>query len=146
MGLSWIGGYSPGNQEVLSVLTNTYTNSYLGGIGVIGQYANQSIVISLFSGMSASGPTGLLPNETIRATLASPGYFLFNLNPYLLNENQQIVVEVQYINNALGGFLNSIPVENISGVSNGLSYISSGGQWQDLASFSDVFFLKGNLY
>ena len=83
MGLSWIGGYSPGNQEVLSVLTNTYTNSYLGGIGVIGQYANQSIVISLFSGMSASGPTGLLPNETIRATLASPGYFLFNLNPYL---------------------------------------------------------------
>ena len=50
---------------------------------------------------------------------------------------------MQYINNALGGFVNSIPVENISGVSNGLSYISSGGQWQDLQALAT--FLKGNL-
>ncbi len=144
MGLSWIGN-SHGNQEAVSVLTNNNTNSYLGGIGVIGQYGNQSIRISLYTGMSASGPIGLLPNEAISATLPAPGYFLFNLNPYLLNENQKIVVEVQYLNNALGGFVDSIPVEGIPDGLDGLSYIWNGSRWEDLGPKSEVFFLKGYL-
>jgi hypothetical protein len=145
MGLAWIGN-SHGDQKAISVLTNNGANSFLGGIGVIGQYAGQSIRVSLYTGMSASGPTGLLPNENINATLPSPGYFLFSLNPDLLKENQQIVVEVQYLNNGLGGFVDSLPVEQpISAVSDGLSYMWDGNRWLDLGPKDDVFFLKGYL-
>jgi len=55
------------------------------------------------------------------------------------------VVEVQYLNNGLGGFVNSIPVEGIPEVSDGLSYFWNGSRWEDLGPEGEVFFLKGNL-
>jgi len=85
MGLNWLGG-SGTTQSAVSVLNSSgNVGSYLGGIGIIGRYANQQIHISLYSAfnMSAGGPVGS-PNESITKTLSSPGYFVFDLEPTLL--------------------------------------------------------------